>query len=845
MAIDAEFQGLLWTLGIDSIFLFVCFLIYRRVRPHSRSHSHSHSRSRHDTRSQHIHIVHGPGDNNDNDNDHDSDNDNDDDETDPLITDSKHISSSSSSPTTTAPALTSTSTSSSSASASASASTSPTLWKPVRPFKLLGWVYSRFGDSLVNPTIRLYLYFSQLAIYILAAIAVIGAVILVPLYYTGDSRIAKATFLQEISASNTPIGSGRYVTVFFCAVVACVLAYYFVYAFRITIRRADPLSTAYLQRKEWLNDKSTVAAATAAAASRNHQVIKPLRTLHIMRLSRRCIEPARLRDYFNTHFQNRVESVHINQNLEELRSLVDQREELILHIGDEHTRMRTGSDADVDHVGVGAGVNDTDSSHTTITGLFSKYVCCCFRRPSLRELRQRLDIVNEAIRIERERPHLSSGHAFIVFKDTLPKPSQLRAVFSKQPDNYRELIRSHIRPSKWTFDIAPPSSDLIWANLTDTAGSQRARYLLGNAILFVGMIAVIAPVSIIDQLKPFLRSARENLAKNTTNPLATLAINYTPALVVFLINSVLLPVFIELCANFEHHYRHSERVQSIFRKNSFFLLLNTIIVPTLALNSIATFILMTTQTDYSSWNQLLGQVMFSRNGHFFVQYVIHVGWLGAGSQLLDIPQQISRRWKLYWAHTRTERVRAVQTEEFDIAYYYSVRMALLGVVLMYSMTVPVIVPVGMLSFILLYVTDRNNLDFETYTSQWRDVGGVLANAVGRYTMLYIALFQFAMASIFAVQGTEDLIGLGSAFTIALLVTLYIYFSKSCLLSPKYKWNEAQGDINVSDPLTHRSMETEHAAVAGAAGTIIDDYDYDEKLEKQLRSYDEDVIEQQL
>lgn len=95
-------------------------------------------------------------------------------------------------------------------------------------------------------------------------------------------------------------------------------------------------------------------------------------------------------------------------------------------------------------------------------------------------------------------------------------------------------------------------------------------------------------------------------------------------------------------------------LKSVFRKNVFFLFTNTLLIPTLALNSIQAFLNFAYNKNWEQWNQVIGSILLSSSGFFFLQYLIHVSILGTAGQMLDVGQNIWRWWKLRSAITEVE-----------------------------------------------------------------------------------------------------------------------------------------------------------------------------------------------
>jgi len=62
-------------------------------------------------------------------------------------------------------------------------------------------------------------------------------------------------------------------------------------------------------------------------------------------------------------------------------------------------------------------------------------------------------------------------------------------------------------------------------------------------------VIIVAPVSVLEHLEPIVQGLRAKVQRNPQrHPLMALLLNYLPTIVVFLINSLLLPYLIEVHA---------------------------------------------------------------------------------------------------------------------------------------------------------------------------------------------------------------------------------------------------------------------------------------------------------
>lgn len=225
---------------------------------------------------------------------------------------------------------------------------------------------------------------------------------------------------------------------------------------------------------------------------------------------------------------------------------------------------------------------------------------------------------------------------------------------------------------------------------------------------------------------------------------------YTPSLVVFLLNSILLPFLVERVADFERHHLFHERTRSVLHKNTLFLFVNTIVLPSFALNSVTALVDFALRTEFSQWDDVLGNLFVSSSGAFFISYVIHSGLLGSAAAIVDLNQALWRAWKEWRAVTPAELRSARERWAFDFGNSYSEKLTILGVIFIYACIVPLVLPAGLLFFALSHWADRHVLESGLYTVNFTS-NGRLAATVARYALLLLAAAQFAASCLFAVQ----------------------------------------------------------------------------------------------
>jgi hypothetical protein len=113
-----------------------------------------------------------------------------------------------------------------------------------------------------------------------------------------------------------------------------------------------------------------------------------------------------------------------------------------------------------------------------------------------------------------------------------------------------------------------------------------------------------------------------------------------------LVNSVLIPFFITLFADWEDFYSKSERQISIMNRNLFFMLINTLFIPLLGGPTLAAFFNDIDATSAFKIPELIAAGVLDMYDYFTV-YFINLTFLSVGFWLLDLSHLLSKGIGLY------------------------------------------------------------------------------------------------------------------------------------------------------------------------------------------------------
>jgi len=155
--------------------------------------------------------------------------------------------------------------------------------------------------------------------------------------------------------------------------------------------------------------------------------------------------------------------------------------------------------------------------------------------------------------------------------------------------------------------------------------------------------------------------------------------------------------------------------------------------------------------------------------------LIQAGPIGFSAQLLGISQFIYEKFYLWMAVTEKEIAVATQAWPFDFGYWYAARMSIFGITVMYSVVCPLILPFAVIYFILMYTVDVYNLSSNVFHVPFNS-GGEMPITADRSIVIYVCIFQFVMASFFAIQGSKMTEGMAGILYTCWAATLLLHIS---------------------------------------------------------------------
>ncbi|XP_049882299.1 CSC1-like protein 1 [Pectinophora gossypiella] len=323
----------------------------------------------------------------------------------------------------------------------------------------------------------------------------------------------------------------------------------------------------------------------------------------------------------------------------------------------------------------------------------------------------------------------------------------------------------------WVLSHATNPADIIWENLSVQPGVWYLKAIVVNFFLFIVLFFLTTPAFVVNLFNTLVAKP-ESLSK-----ISSLIFEFLPTLLLWTMAAV-MPAIVAFSDKFLSHWTKSQQNYSIMTKTVSYLLLMTLILPSLGLASAEAFVTWTLhhENDTMRWDC----VFLPDKGAFFVNYVITSGFIGTVLELIRFPELFLYVWYLLQSKSKAEKsyVKKAILYEFPFGVHYAWSLAIISITMVYSLACPLIAPFGLIYLMLKHVGDKHNLYFAYGPCDMSGVGGgrIHATAV-RLIRVAVLLLLVNMAAWAGLRAGFE------ARTIILIMASIVAFGTFLLLSP--------------------------------------------------------------
>ncbi|CAG4976992.1 unnamed protein product [Parnassius apollo] len=323
----------------------------------------------------------------------------------------------------------------------------------------------------------------------------------------------------------------------------------------------------------------------------------------------------------------------------------------------------------------------------------------------------------------------------------------------------------------WVLTHATNPSDIVWENLSVQPSVWYVKAIIINFALFIVLFFLTTPAIVVNLFNTLI------VKPDSLSRISTIIFEFLPTLLLWTMAAV-MPAIVAFTDKFLSHWTKSQQNYSIMTKTVSFLLLMTLILPSLGLASAEAFVAWTLhhENDTMRWDC----VFLPDKGAFFVNYVITSGFIGTALELIRFPELFLYVWYLLQSKSKAEKsyVKKAILYEFPFGVHYAWSLAIISITMVYSLACPLISPFGLVYLLLKHIGDKHNLYFAYGPSDMSGVGGGRIHAAAvrmiRVSVLLLLVNMAAWA------------GLRSGFearTIILIMASIVAFGTFLLLSP--------------------------------------------------------------
>jgi hypothetical protein len=294
---------------------------------------------------------------------------------------------------------------------------------------------------------------------------------------------------------------------------------------------------------------------------------------------------------------------------------------------------------------------------------------------------------------------------------------------TSEPSAFDEAtFLSAVRMDRWTVQPAPDPEDLIWDALTVDKWAFTCRSFCVNVLLVIGLCIFTTPIAFITFASGVASPQVQNDIQSTytkfvgelrllSPALGDFLFGFLPQLLLVICDAWLLFALSLASKSIEPHHTHSGREVSLFRKSFWFLLFNTLLLPSLALSSIGAFVGDLFQNEVSPF-ALLGRAFATSSGAFTLTFIATQTWVGASMDVTRLSERLyfmARGYARPWASAEDRRQARLAKFEFDYGTEYALALTMFSLCIVFATVAPPILIFGVSYFIVKQATDDHSL----------------------------------------------------------------------------------------------------------------------------------------
>lgn len=263
-------------------------------------------------------------------------------------------------------------------------------------------------------------------------------------------------------------------------------------------------------------------------------------------------------------------------------------------------------------------------------------------------------------------------------------------------------------PLRWSVRYAPHPDNVEFDDLLSYARTSRWTIMLLNALMIIIFVFITTPNVLLSMLER-ISVLQPDKAKEMTG-FEKMTINYV-SILLQVITTAILPALITLISRQIPYEDSSTKGHSVMWKVYAFLVLMVIVMPSIGMTSAQAWFERPGMTiDYNC-------LFPTDNGAYYINYVLSSIFLSTILELIK-PVDIVYYYFIKWTSrsgAEIEGGRQFIEREFSVGMQHTEVLLIFAVVMTYSMSCPLIAPVGLFYLCVKHAVDHYNLYYSYFT----------------------------------------------------------------------------------------------------------------------------------
>ncbi|XP_022103768.1 CSC1-like protein 2 isoform X1 [Acanthaster planci] len=333
-------------------------------------------------------------------------------------------------------------------------------------------------------------------------------------------------------------------------------------------------------------------------------------------------------------------------------------------------------------------------------------------------------------------------------------------------------VSKQLHSTVWSVHFAPKPDDIVWENLSVGPLLWWGSVIFVNIALFILLFFLTTPSVIMTS--PVGSKNIEEAVKDVKSPFIS---QFLPTILLWTF-AALLPILVIYSSYYcEFHWTRTKLNHTIMRKTFIFLILMVLVLPSLGLASAQALFEYWIQASTKDVSIRWGCIFLPENGAFFVNYVITSAFIGTALELIRFPELFLYGITMLWTRSKAEKItkRSRLAYEFQYGVQYAWVLTTFSIILVYSITCPLVTPVGLLYILFKHMVDRYNIYFAYKSSRIdKDIHNTAINfVVVAGMLLQLSVLFFSVLRLGSVDPRSILL------SVFLVLCIGLYIAKVC------------------------------------------------------------------